>query len=307
MSRSIRGRLTNDRSLSHNCVPTTRADPDVTPVVPTTTIQAARAIDRDRSEMLHPKRLIQRGLSTLGFAILPPLDTSLTELPRLFRAPPLTRALIAAIRKISPQLTLTASDRSREFWEAEQNGACWGEYEALSPLFQSLGRPPKVLEIGPGLGRSLVFLSKKLGWEQSKIHTYEGDGHVTRYTLLGPRFEYSFCGDLDVLRDVLRHNEIFNVTIFDAAEMQLSALPGPYDLIYSFYSVGFHWSLEHFLSDILELMGDDAVTVVTVPNKFEPFAALKQLPYRIIDWKTVWPADRWLKMLVIGKSHLPNW
>ncbi len=257
--------------------------------------------------MLHAKGMIQRSLNTLGIAVLPPLDAKLIELPRLFRAPPLTPELVAAIRQISPQFTLTASDRSREFWEAEQNGACWGEYETLSPLLQALGRPAKILEIGPGLGRSLVFFAKKLGWAHSEIHTYEGDGQVTRYTLLGPRFEYSFCGDLDSLRYVLRYNEVANVTIFDAAEVQLSKLPGPYDFIYSFYSVGFHWSLEHFLDDILNLMGESALMVVTVPNEFEPFAELAKLPYRIIDWKTVWPADRWLKLLVIGKSRLPSW
>jgi hypothetical protein len=257
--------------------------------------------------MVDARSIIRRGLNTLGIAVLPPLDARLTELPRLFRAPPLTRELVAAIRQISPQLFLTAGDRSREFWEAEQNGACWGEHEALSPLFQSMTRPAKILEIGPGLGRSLVFFVKQLNWQNSEIHTYEGHGEVTRYTLLGPRFEYSFCGDLEMLRYVLRYNEISNVTIFDAAEMALSELPGPYDFIYSFYSVGFHWSLEHFLNDIMKQMGNSAVMVVTVPNEFEPFAELTKLAFRIIDWKTVWPADRWLKLLVIGKSGLPNW
>ena len=53
----------------------------------------------------------------------------------------------------------------------------------------SLSRIPtdaRILEIGPGLGRSLVFFSKKLGWRGDQLHAYEGDGHTTRYTSLGP-------------------------------------------------------------------------------------------------------------------------
>ena len=33
-------------------------------------------------------------------------------------------------------------------------------------------------------------------------------------------------------------------------QLPLAALPGPYDLIYGFYSIGFHWSLEYYLDDL---------------------------------------------------------
>jgi len=253
------------------------------------------------------KKLIQRGQRAFGIKTLPPLDEKLARLEQIFRAPPFTQELVASIKLISPQFDLTTSEKCRAFWQADQNGACWGEYNALTRLLHSMPRPAKILEIGPGLGRSLVFFSKKLGWESSEIHTYEGEGGTTKYTLLGPRFEDSFCGNMIMLRYVLEYNAIHNVTIFNARDIQMAELPGPYDFLYSFYSIGFHWSLEHFLSDLLYLMNDKSVAVFTIPNEFTPFPKLKDLSYRVIDWKTVWPKDGRLKMLIIGKKSIPNW
>jgi len=172
---------------------------------------------------------------------------------RIFRAPPLTHKLRAAIKRISPQFDLRKRDRL--FWEADENGSCWGEYEALEPFLARVPADAKILEIGPGLGRSLVFFAKKLGWRGNQLNAYEGNGRTTKYTVLGPRFEDSFCGNIEELRRVLDFNGINDVKIFDAAKTRLSDLPGPYYLIYSFYGIGFHWSLEYFLDDLLPLLG----------------------------------------------------
>lgn len=253
------------------------------------------------------QRLVDRGRRALGITALPELDERLKSRDRVFLAPPLTRELTDAIKLISPQFDLTTSERSRRYWEADQNGACWGEYEALESFLASMPRPRRVLEIGPGLGRSLVFFSKKLGWEDIELHAYEGEGETTKYTVLGPRFDDSFCGNIRLLRRVLEFNEVRNVTIFDAHDFDLKQLPGPYDFIWSFYSVGFHWALEHFLDDLLHLMSDGAAAVFTIPNEFEPFSELERLSYRIVAFKMVWPKDGCLKLLVIGKNPLPDW
>lgn len=249
--------------------------------------------------------LIQRLGEAIGVRPVPVMDERLTSMEQVFHAPPLTPELVAAIRLISPHCDFTPREKYRLIWEADQNGACWGEHEALAPLFRAMPMPKKILEIGPGMGRSLVFFSKKFDWRESELHAYEGEGSSTKYTMLGPRFEDSFCGNTKVLRHVLEYNGIHNVTIFNAQEVRLADLPGPYDLLYSFYSIGFHWSLEHFLDDLLPLMHDDAIAVFTVPNGFAPFPGLEALHYRIIDWKTAWPKDAWLKLLVLGKRTLP--
>jgi hypothetical protein len=248
---------------------------------------------------------------------IPELDARLTSMERVFRAPPLTPELVAAIKLISPHCDFRAEDftaeddsavedQYRSIWEADQNGACWGEYEALAPLLGAMPVPAKVLEIGPGMGRSLVFFSKKLGWQDSQIHGYEGDGTTTKYTVLGPRFQDSFCGNIGVLRSILDHNGIHNVRVFNAREQRLADLPGPYDLIYSFYSIGFHWSLAHFLDDLLPLLHERSIAIFTVPREFRPFPGLSGLAHRVIDWKTAWPKDCTLKLLVLSKSPLPG-
>ncbi len=231
------------------------------------------------------------------------LDPELAGLERVFRAPPFSPAWVAAIQRISPQLALRADEASRRLWEMDQNGACWGEYHALRPWLEALPRPRQVLEIGPGLGRSVVFFKHRLGWQDVPFHLYEADGSDTKYTVLGPRFDDSFCGDVALLQQSLAYNGVENARIFDAAELggRLSGLPGPYDWIYGFYSVGFHWSLEHFLDEILGLMHETTLCSFIVPRHFEAFPRLRELPHRIVDCKSVWPKDRVLRMLLLGE------
>jgi hypothetical protein len=252
------------------------------------------------------RRIVKKALRTFGVAMLPPLNEDLTKLERVVRLPPLTRELVAAIKLIAPQYDLTTSEKSRVFWETETNGSCWGEYEALAPLFNSMKRPARILELGPGLGRSLVFFSKKLGWQDSEIHAYEGDGSSTKYTVLGPRFDDSFCSNVAMMRRILQFNGIDNVKIFDAHSTPLAALPGPYDFIYSFYSIGFHWSLEHFLDDLTPLMSGNSVAVFMVPAEFAPFPKLKGLHYELLETRTVWPKDRKLKLLILRSALIAH-
>lgn len=237
----------------------------------------------------------------------PELTKELVNREIVFKAPPLTEELVRAIKLIAPQFKLSPDEASRRFWELDQNAACWGEYEALEHVLNSGPRPARVLEIGPGLGRSVVFFAKKLSWEDVEFHLYEGNGSRTRYTLLGPRFDDSFCGNTSLLERVLEFNGITNFKVFDAAGVGFKpgALPGPYDVIYSFYSVGYHWSLEHFFDDILSLMHETSVAFFTVPDEFAPFEQMERIHFRTVSWKAAWPKNRTLRMLILSKSELP--
>lgn len=220
---------------------------------------------------------------------------------RLFLAPPVNSELANAIQLISPHLS--KEDKNlRSFWELDQNQACWDELTALKSELSSVVLPAKILEIGPGMGRSLVFFSKKLGWNDCKIHAYEGNGNFSRYTIMGPRVDDSFCGNIPILKQILEYNNVRNVDIFDAKDVRLVDLPGPYDLIYSFYSIGFHWSLEHFLSDLLFLMHEGSVAIFSVPLQFKPFRGLAKECFRIVEWKSRGLIDDRLKFLVLRKS-----
>ena len=103
----------------------------------------------------------------------------------------------------------------------------------------------------------------------------------SRYTNLGPRFEDSFCGNVPVLRHVLDFNGIRDVTILDAATTALGKIPGKYDLIYSFYCIGFHWALEYFIDDIKNLLSASGVAIFTTTSDFRPLIVCKISPTKL--------------------------
>jgi hypothetical protein len=238
-------------------------------------------------------------------------DSRLTSLETVFHSPSLTPELLAAIKLISPRLKLGQDEISRIIWEKEQNGTCWSEYEALHPVLARFQKPKKVLEIGPGLGRSAVFFYKKLGWQESEIHLFDGDGssvtmYKQKYYRVGKEsLQNSFCGNLGLLRALLDFNQIRNYTLFDAKRTALAELPGPYDLIYSFYSIGFHWSLELYLDDLLPLMHENTLAIFTVKKDFRGFPRLKDFHCHFIEWKTVLrKKSSRLGLLVLSKENL---
>jgi len=239
-------------------------------------------------------------------------DSRLASLEPVFHAPPLTPELLAAIKLISPRLKLAQDEHSRRIWEKEQNGTCWGEYEALRPLLAVIEKPNKILEIGPGLGRSAVFFSKQFGWQQSEIHLYDSEGAATKYKQKfydadKRSLQDSFCGNLPLLRALLDYNQVSNYTIFNARQTPLAKLPGPYDLIYSFYSIGFHWSLELYLDDLLPLMHQRTLAIFTVKKDFRGFPGLRDLHCRVVDWKTVLrKKSSRLGMLILSKGMEPT-
>lgn len=232
---------------------------------------------------------------------LPKLNPGLAKLERVFRSPPMTRELARAILLIAPHCDFRPNETNRDYWEIEQNGSCWVEYELLRDTLSALPKPMRVLEIGPGLGRSLVFFSKKFGWQDCDLHAYEADGKTTKYTMNGPRFEDSFCGTISELRRVLSYNGITNVTIHDAKSVAMKDLPGPFDLVYGFYTIGFHWSLEHFFDEVLALIGKTGIAVFTVNQDFQPFVRLQQLPYRLIEKGRTTDEHR-EKLLILGPA-----
>lgn len=233
------------------------------------------------------------------------LDPRLSAKESLFRSPPMTPELLAAIKLISPQFRLRADEASRIFWEKNQNGACWGEYEKLKPFLDRLGTPAKVLDIGPGLGRSVVFFKKARGWDTVPFHLFEGSGTSTKYTQAGPRFEDSFCGTPDMLMSLLDFNGVRHCELFDANKMgaRLAGLPGPYDFIYSFFAIGFHWSIEHFLDELLALMSDRAIGAFTLHNRFKDLSSLRRVPHRVVRFDGCWPRGKSWRMLVMSKSE----
>jgi hypothetical protein len=251
------------------------------------------------------RRLRRRARGNQQSRPFPEMTAALLDRPRVLRAPPFTPELVSAIQLISPHLPLVPDEHSRRAWEAAQNGSCWGELDALRPIFAALPRPGRVLEIGPGLGRSAVFFTKQLGWHDTAFDLLEANGDETHYTILGPRLEHSFCGSIQALERVLAFNGLTNCRVIDAARpgCRLGDLTGPYDLIYSFYAIGFHWGLEHFLDDILALMREGTLAIFTIAEGFSEFPELEPLRRHSVDFARAYPADTTGRMLLLRKGE----
>jgi SAM-dependent methyltransferase len=201
------------------------------------------------------------------------------------RIPPLDDSSVAAIKLIAPQYSdLTTDEASRRFWERDQNGSCWTEDAALSDLFGAMPPVRRVLEIGPGVGRSAAFFSRRW-FPDAHFDLYDATGSSTKYELNGPRYDDSFCGNLDLLRRVVEYNGVKNYRILDASTTngRLPVPDHPYDLIYSFWAIGFHWSLDHWIEEILATAHDQTLCVFTVPSRYEPSPRIAAMPHLLID------------------------
>lgn len=231
----------------------------------------------------------------------------------LYQAPEFTEEVVKAVRLIDTLLSLKANEKSRLLWQGECNAASFVEYEALLPLFSQLPKPKKILEIGAGLGRSAVVFGKKRLWdEDAAVHLYDTNGSQTKYKQKyydrPPQWPdvSSFCGNLQLLEAFLRHNGMANTTILDAALSPLSALPGPYDLIYGFYSIGFHWSIAHYLDDLEPLMDRKTVVICTLNKHFAAFPRLSDYSTRVLQAAGTKKGARPLSFLAMSKSALPE-
>jgi hypothetical protein len=239
------------------------------------------------------------------------LDPRAASAEQLFVAPPFSEEIVSAIRLISTRLPLKADEASRLLWQSESNAASEAEYEALLPLLEQVEKPRRVLEIGPGFGRSVVFFRKKGLLEGSEISLYDADGTSTRYKQKyydhPPKWPdtSSFCGNLTLLRTMLDYNGVNQYQIFDAEQLPLAALPGPYDLIYGFYSIGFHWSLEYYLDDVEALLHERSLLVCTLNKNFRNFPRLKQFSTRVLECREVKKNATPLRLLVLSKGPLP--
>src|SRR5439155_21679172 len=72
------------------------------------------------------KRYLVQAASQLSPSY-PSLSKDLGDKERIFHSPRMTRELAFAIYRLAPQMRLSTSEKSRKYWEREQNLGCWME------------------------------------------------------------------------------------------------------------------------------------------------------------------------------------
>lgn len=225
----------------------------------------------------------------------------------IFHLPSFSLEHIQIIERIAPHYVLQPDEESRNFFEKVQNACCWAENKVLYPYLSLVSLPQYILEIGPGIGRSVIFFKRYYHWDNAHFHLYEGAGSTTLYTLNGPRTSFSFCGSFQVLSDMLQQNGVTQFTIFNASQYSsLDSLPCQYDIIYSFFSVGYHWRLEYYFEEIEKLMHLKSLAVFQVSNYFKPFKKLSNYYFKILHYPSVHLGKRNHQMIILSKSKLPG-
>ncbi|HWR17617.1 MAG TPA: hypothetical protein VN577_22500 [Terriglobales bacterium] len=240
-------------------------------------------------------------------------DERVEHIEQVVQLPPFTPEIAAAVQLIATRITVKADEESRLLAQKEANAASLKEYEALAPVFAKKKKPRKVLEIGPGFGRSVIYFGKKGVWDDTaEIHLYDTNGTQTKYKQkfydTPPKWPdvSSFCGHLPLLKQVLEYNGIHNFHVHDAATMPLTQLPGPYDFIYGFYSVGFHWSLDFYLDEIDPLLHERGLLVCTLNKHFRPFSRLANYSTRVVECPEIKKNASPLRLLLLSKRDLPD-
>jgi hypothetical protein len=229
--------------------------------------------------------------------------TLMGDRPRLFLSPPLDSELLAAIKRIAPHLGLNCDEWSRELWELDQNASSLVEFEVMSQ-FISASRLPRILELGAGLGRSLIYLAKSMDWHAHQFHVYDASGAGIPYSIGAERNASTFCSDLVQLRRILDYNGLAQVTVHDANTCDLSDLAdlgAPYDVIYSFFSVGYHWHISDFLDDLRALMTESSVGLFGIPSSMNGTLALPGFEYELLPIKYISDVPLPMSLLVLRK------
>lgn len=123
----------------------------------------------------------------------------------------------------------------------------------------SIKSPKNVLELGCGLGRMSVYINSQL--QDDSIHYILADS--TQY-LEEPNHGWEpkggFYNDLSLTKRFADDNGMTNFETFNLITTNITTLKN-IDLVMSFFSVGFHYSIESYLNDLLDITTDDCVMI----------------------------------------------
>jgi SAM-dependent methyltransferase len=119
--------------------------------------------------------------------------------------------------------------------------------------------PRKILDIGSGIGRASVFLFKKFGWIESEFLLLDGDYGDKQ--LDGIRSDDGeFYNSFEATNEYCRINGMNSFRCIDASTDDIKK-EIDIDLVYSFLSIGFHWSITLYLDRIYNSLSKGCILI----------------------------------------------
>lgn len=160
---------------------------------------------------------------------------------------------------------------------------CVDEYEHLKDVISSL-HPKKIVDLGCGMGRSSVFFYHMFSLKDTKFFMGDFDKNTWR-----PQGENKGAlgyhdnnnpipfNSLDLTNRYCDYNNLKNREVMDLDSDRIKELKD-IDLLYSFYSVGYHWSIDKAIEryGLLDITTSTATFIFGVrkENKGKPFSGL---------------------------------
>lgn len=127
------------------------------------------------------------------------------------------------------------------------------EYNNICDLVSKL-KPKRVLDIACGVGRSSVYLFKRLNWKDTQFVLVDGNIQTDVKDVLKKNFGRQFkntkedlYSNFDCIKDFCNVNGLKNYEVEDCLKWKPS---GTYDLVYSTLAFGYHWDFNIYLSRI---------------------------------------------------------
>lgn len=134
--------------------------------------------------------------------------------------------------------------------------------------------PKNVLEIGAGIGRASVYLSKYFNWTETNFYLLDGDSGDKQVNGTNYESKDSFYNSISATEEFCSANGMNNVHLLNAEKDDWKSLEVKYDLCYSFLALGFHWPINIYLDMIHDMLTDNALLIFgTRPadKKFDKF------------------------------------
>ncbi len=173
-----------------------------------------------------------------------------------------------------------------DIYKTRLMGACILEYNALKTFFTNEFKdqvPEKIIDFGCGLARSSVFFMHMFNWHSAKFFLVDGNANVFQLSnnqrlfhqdinLMFEKGE-TFYTDFDLLDRFATSNKMQNFELVDlnTHRQRLSQIKNV-NLLYSFYSIGYHWDILPTLDfyGIHDLLKTDAFLIFGIRPKRDP-------------------------------------
>ena len=116
-------------------------------------------------------------------------------------------------------------------------------------------KPKSILEIGGGIGRGSVYLSKRFGWSETDFYLLDGDSGDEQVAPIDGQETNAFYNSHDATRRFCGANGISTSRLHllnaESPTWEEEVAGVRFDLVYSFMAIGFHWSIHIYLERLL--------------------------------------------------------